>query len=167
MKRVLSLALALVLTLTACTGGPNEAAKTPEELTRAYEDAITAARSEELNEVYPLMTDGEDELSEMVFTILGLTPEDMTAFAIAVSLRNVSAYGIAAIMPAEGREEAVMTGLETFVENQKTSFERYLEDQYAIAAAARLESLEDGTVLLVMCEDQDAVFDSIKSALEG
>ena len=40
-------------------------------------------------------------------------------------------------------------------------------DQYEIASNARLETLEDGTILLVMCEDQDAVFDAIRDTIEG
>ena len=34
-----------------------------------------------------------------------------------------------------------------------------------MASSARLETLEDGTVLLVMCQDQDAVFDKIRDAI--
>ena len=34
-----------------------------------------------------------------------------------------------------------------------------------IASNARLETLEDGTVLLVMCQDQDAVFDAIRDTI--
>ena len=40
-------------------------------------------------------------------------------------------------------------------------------DQYDIANAAKVETLEDGTILLVMCEDQDTVLDAIKTALNG
>ena len=50
---------------------------------------------------------------------------------------------------------------------QKQSFEQYLADQYEVASAARLETLADGTVLLVMCQDQDGVFDAIRDAIEG
>ena len=55
--------------------------------------------------------------------------------------------------------------LEGFIDRQKQSFEQYLADQYDIASNARLETLEDGTVLLVMCQDQDAVFDAIRDTI--
>ena len=48
-----------------------------------------------------------------------------------------------------------------------SSFEMYLADQYDIAKNARLETLEDGTVLLVMCEDQDTVYDAIAKAIQA
>ena len=38
--------------------------------------------------------------------------------------------------------------------------------QYQVAQGARLETLEDGTVLLVMCQDGDAVFEAIRGELE-
>ena len=42
-----------------------------------------------------------------------------------------------------------------------------LADQYEVAENARLETLEDGTILLVMCEDQDTVFDAIADAVQA
>ena len=82
-------------------------------------------------------------------------------------MMNVKAYGIAAVMPADGREEAVKEALQGFIDRQKSSFETYLADQYAVAESARLETLSDGTVLMVMCEDQDTVFDAISAAILG
>ncbi len=35
-----------------------------------------------------------------------------------------------------------------------------------MAESARLETLSDGTVLMVMCQDQDTVFDAISKAIE-
>ena len=58
-------------------------------------------------------------------------------------------------------------GLNAFIDRQKQSFEQYLADKYEIASNARLETLEDGTILLVMCEDQYAVFDAIRDTIEG
>ena len=57
-------------------------------------------------------------------------------------------------------------GLQSFIDRQKSSFETYLVDQYAVADSARLETLQDGTVLMVMCENSDEVFDSIRKAIE-
>ena len=110
-------------------------------------------------------TDKADEQLPLYLDLMGLTPDDVDAFALSASLMNVRAYGIAAVYPAKGRETAVREGLEGFIDRQKQSFEQYLADQYDIASNARLETLEDGTVLLVMCQDQDAVFDAIRDTI--
>jgi len=80
---------------------------------------------------------------------------------------NVKAYGIAAVMPAPGSEESVKAALQNFIDRQIMSFEFYLPDQREIAKNARLETLTDGTVLLVMTEHQDAVFDNIAQAIQS
>lgn len=166
MKRLTAYALVMALILTGCAGKKNEEKTlTPEERTQLYETAITAARDEEINQVRPVLTSAEEGDAEMVFTLLGVTPEDMSAYALSVSLMNVKAYAIAAIYPAAGKEDVVLEGLRSFVDNQTKSFEQYLADQYEIAVNARLETLEDGTVLLVMCENQDVVFDAISDAI--
>lgn len=180
MKKLLALGLALSLTFALAGCGNNTPADpsaapsespavslTPEERAGAYADAVTAARDEEMNTYYPVETTVTEDLTNMILPMLGLTAEDMESFAIAVSAMNVKAYGIALIMPAEGKEDTVKQGLETFVENQKASFEHYLEDQFEIAQNAKVEVLSDGTVALVMCENQDSVLDSLKTALEG
>ncbi len=179
MKRTISLLLAAAfcLSLTACgVGGdspsaqPSQEAKTPEELAEAYAQAIEAARDDELNEYYPVMTNAsqaDPTEQELLFTLLGLAPEDMSAYAMAVSLRNVNAYAVVAVMPAPDREEDVKTALEGYIDSQKQAFERYLEDQYQIAADAKLNTLADGTVLLVMCEGQDEIFHQIETNLAG
>lgn len=166
MKRLLPLALALCLLLSAC-GSKGGTDKTPEELTVAYTEAINAARDEEMNGYFPVISDLDDELMELTLTVLGLTKEDVSAVGIAMSLANIRAYTVAAIMPAEGKEDTVRTGLEHYMETQQANFEFYLEEEYEIASNAKLEQLKDGTFLLVMSEDQDAIFDSVKSALEG
>ena len=80
---------------------------------------------------------------------------------------KITSIVIGAIYPAAGKSDAVLEGLNAFIDRQKQSFEQYLADQYEIAGNARLETLEDGTILLVMCEDQDAVFDAIRDTIEG
>ena len=73
----------------------------------------------------------------------------------------------AAVMPAEGKADAVTEALQGYIDNQKASFEQYLVDQYEVANSAKLATLADGTVLMVMCEDQDTVFDAISAAIEN
>ena len=70
-------------------------------------------------------------------------------------------------MPAGGKADAVLAGLQGFVELQQRNFEMYLPDQKVIADAAKVETLSDGTVVMVMCENADAVFESIQKAVEG
>ena len=53
------------------------------------------------------------------------------------------------------------------MDQQKQNFQQYLIDQYDIANAAKVETLDDGTILLVMCEDQDTVLESIKTSLNA
>ena len=171
MKRILTLTLAAALLLSAlagCSGGgsqESQAVKTPEEYTAAYQAAIEGARDDEMNEAVPVITSTDDQMADLVLPMVGITSDNAAAFAVAVSPMNIRAYGIVAVLPAEGKSEEVQEGLQGFIDQQKQSFEQYLADQYDIANAARLETLDDGTILLVMCEDQDTVFDAIQDAL--
>lgn len=172
--RILSLLLAaaLCLPLAACgkKGESGPAASDAPDPAIAWAQAITGARDDELNSAFPVMTptsESDPANAEMTFALLGFAPEDVESYAISLSLMNVSAYAIVAVMPAEGKAETVKEGLENYVEAQKGSFEFYLEDQFQIASDAKLETLDDGTLLLVMCEGQDTVLDNIKSALAG
>lgn len=172
MKKMLALALALALTVAAlagCAGKSGSAAsdKTPEELADLYASAITE-NGGEMVEYNPVFTEvKEDDMSAIILQNLGLLAEDMHAFGISSSVMNVKAYGIAAVMPAEGKADAVTEALQGYIDNQKASFEQYLVDQYEVANSAKLATLADGTVLMVMCEDQDTVFDAISAAIEN
>ena len=171
MKKILAFALTLALSLTVlagCSSGTKASDKTPEELTQLYTDALTA-NGGEMVEYNPVVSEvsEEDPLSGVILESLGLTQEDMTAFAISMSMMNVKAYGIAAIMPAEGKEETVAQALQGYIDRQQQNFETYPADQYEVAKNAHLETLEDGTVLMVMCEGQDAVFEGISSSILG
>lgn len=165
MKRFFSLILLPILLLTGCSSAP-ESQLTAQERTELYRSAIQSARDQDANDAFPIITSAEDDTASFLLELMGLSAEDMSAFAISASAMNVKAYGIAAVYPAEGKDEAVKEALEGFVDRQKQSFEQYLADQYDIANNARLETLEDGTILLVMCEGQDAVFTAIRSAIE-
>ena len=162
MKRIFTLILALsLLALTACSGGGTGETDslTPEERTQRFVTAITDARSEEDNEYNSILSSADDDTA--------VTAEDMESFAISVSLMNVKAYGIAVIKPAQDSEDTVKEGLQGFIDQQQQNFQMYLPDQYEVAKNARLETLDDGTILLVMCEDQDTVFDSIIDSLQA
>lgn len=166
MKRLTVFALLLCLLLTSCGTKEQKPTLSYEERTDLYETAIEAARDQAANEAYPLIDDADDDAAQTVFDLLNLSDEDMNAYAISVSLMNVKAYAIAAIYPAAGKKDAVLESLRRFVQNQQQSFKEYLADQYEIAVNTRLETLEDGTVLLVMCDNQDALFDAIRDTIE-
>lgn len=155
-RQIVPLLLALLL-LSAC-GGQTAAEHSPEDLSAA----IQGARDQEENQAIPVLTSFEDEY---IFSLLGLTEADVSACAVAVSPMNVRAYGIALVVPAEGKAEAVQAGLQGFVDLQQQNFAQYLPDQYDIAKNAVLETLPDGTVLLVMCENSKQVAEAIRSAL--
>ena len=180
MKKLFTLALVAALAVSVLAGcgssNKNEAngndtsasqTKSPEELTTLYKDAITA-NGGEMVEYNPVISEAkEDDGSAMLLEMMGLKQEDMTAFGISTSMMNVKAYGIALVRPAEGKEDTVKEALQGFIDTQKANFEMYLADQYEIAKAARLETLSDGTILMVMTENQDTVFDAIKDAVEN
>lgn len=168
MKKVLSLSLALLLMLgavTGCSSSKTPAEKTPEELTELYASAINDNGGEMVQYNPVLSAVSEEDDSAFVLEMMGLNADDMTAFGLSVSMMNVKAYGIAAVRPAEGKEQTIYDALQAYVERQQSSFQHYLEDQYEIAKAAKLETLEDGTVLMVITENADQVFEAIKSAI--
>ena len=166
MNRKISIAVLLISTLLAGCGGTADRNLSPEERTELYRSAIEGARDQDLNDAVPIVTSTEDDLGQAIFDVLGLDPADVEACALSVSMMNVKAYGVAAVYPASGKEDTVRDSLAAFVEQQRQNFQQYLPDQYAIAQAARLETLGDGTVLLTMCEDQDGVFQRIRTAIE-
>ena len=180
MKKLFTLALVAALAVSVLTGcgssNKNEAngndtsasqTKSPEELTTLYKDAITA-NGGEMVEYNPVISEAkEDDGSAMLLEMMGLKQEDMTAFGISTSMMNVKAYGIAAVMPAEGKEETVKAALQGFIDQKCTEFESYLVDQLEVAQNAKLETLADGTILMVMTEGQDEVFTAISAAIAG
>lgn len=82
MKKILTLVLALALSITALSGcGSKPAAdKTPEELAELYSSAIME-NGGEMAEYNPAFTQAkEDDGSAMVLENMGLNTEDMAAF---------------------------------------------------------------------------------------
>ena len=166
------LVLAFVIAVfSGCASTSKTDGLSPEELEKLYAKAITDARDDELNSAFPVMLgseESEDEVvAEMLHELLGFKADDAEAYAMSISLMNVKAYGIVVVKPADGRAEAVKDGLQGFIDQQCQGFELYLADQYEIAKNARLETLNDGTIVMVMCPDQDAVYDSIAKSIQG
>lgn len=167
MKKLFATALTLLL-LTGCADSGNEQdGMSADARTQLYQSAISQARDEQTNQNRPIITSDQDAQADAVFAALGLQPEDLSAYAISLSLTDASAYTVAAFYPAPDREDAVLEDLDSYVDGQKTGFVYSLTDQYEIAVNTRTEILEDGTILLVMCPDQDVIFDAIRDQIEA
>lgn len=131
------------------------------DVTKVFIDAIQAVRTDEDNQYKDIIVDPAEEL---YLSIMGLTREDVSSFAISTSLMNTQAYNVSIVVPDEGKKEVVLEALEEYVDNIKLSFEYYLEDQYAIADNAVIREI-DGKIVLVMCEDAEAIADKLASEL--
>lgn len=141
---------------------PSTAPEAP--ATSALADAITSVRTDEENEAYPVFSD-KAAIEDAYYQVVGFTAADVDEIAMSVSLINVKAYGIVIAKPAEGCADTVKAGLQAFIDTQCNNFETYLADQYEIAKNAKLETLDDGTIVMVMCANADAVYDAIVAAL--
>lgn len=181
-KRLLAalLAVAALFALAGC-GKSDKADAAPKDYTKILHDA----RPDEDNEYDMIFSPGEDgkftaqygysdsydaaqldeEIRNMLLPLLNLEEDMYTDFAASVSGMMVQSYGIAIVKPAEGKADAVKQALQDFVTHEQMSMEHYLEDQYQIAKAAKVEVLPSGEVVLVCCENSDAVLSAIKTAL--
>ena len=166
MKCLTAYLLLISMLLTGCGTKKQQPVLSYEERTDLYETAIESAQDEAINDALPLIDDAHDDHAEAVFDLMNLSPEDMNAYAISAVQTDERAYAVAAIFPAAGKEDAVLESLRRFMISQQHTFKDHLPDQYKIAVNTRLETLEDGTVLLVMSENQDALFDSIRDTIE-
>ncbi len=159
------LILSMLLALVGC--GKNTDAGTSSSITGALlSDAIRDARTKEFNEAYPILSDKTAPDLDIFTQLLSLNQADMKEFALSASMMNVKAYGIAIILPEEGKEEVVTAGLQSFIDKQKKDFERYLPDQKVIADHAILKTVS-GCVVMVMSEGQDEIFASIEQTLQS
>ena len=165
MKHLTTCLLFLTL-LTACSTPSPKPALSYEERIDLYETAIESARDRTANEAFPLIDDADDDTAQAVFDSLNLSEEDMSAYVISAPLMSTKAYAVAAIYPAAGKDDAILESLRRYVSSQQHSFKNDLPDQYKIAVDTRLETLGDGTVLLVMCKDQNAIFNAIRNTIE-
>lgn len=183
MKRIIASLLAglALLALVGCgASGSGSTASTPKDYTQILHDA----RSDEDNEYEMIFTkkDGKftaqygysaeyesdqlsDEIENMMMPLLDLEDGMYDDFAASVSGMMVKVYGVAIVKPAEGRTQDVVDAMDAYVQSQQQAMERYLEDQYEIALAARVGTVPTGEVVMVCCEDSDTVFENIKKAL--
>lgn len=185
MKRLIAIALSAlaIFALVGCSSGSGSSgSSTPKD----YAQIIHDARSDEENQYQMIARPGEEEgqftaidgssadftaedlssnIANFTMPLLGLEEGDYEDFAASVSGIITQSYGIAIVKPAEGRTDAVKEALENFVTTQQKSMENYLMDQYEIAKAAKVEVVPSGEVVLVCCENSDAVLAAIKADL--
>lgn len=185
-KRIIALFLAFsaLFALAGCGAASSGPASAKDA--KSYVQILHDARSEEDNEAYLIFSNAgggkftaqygysadytstdqlSDEVKNMLLPLLGLESGMYTELAGSVSAMMVRSYGVAIVKPAEGKTGEVKDALEAYVTGQQQSMQNYLEDQYQIAKAAKVEELESGEVVLVCCEDSDKVLAAIKKAL--
>ena len=180
-KQMISLmCLLLAVCLLVACGAPAQSAQQEKD----YVQAIVDARSSEENEndaIYTWKAGGSAsfglnpyELSEeeaasmapMLLSTLGLEEDMLEEYAISMSLMNVRAYAVGVFVPAQDKAEDVKAALESYVAAQRKAFEQYLQDQYAIAQNAVVETLPGGEVILVMSEDSAQTAQALRDALK-
>ncbi|MGD9560201.1 MAG: DUF4358 domain-containing protein [Oscillospiraceae bacterium] len=135
-----------------------------------YREVLEASRPAELNELamFAVTTGPDDQLYDQIFSeSFGFVEADMQRYAISLGLIITQAYGVAIILPAEGKQQAVLDQVNGFIEMQRKAQENYLQDQYAIALAAKVETAETGEVLMAMCEDSETVMEKMLEGLKG
>ena len=185
MKRLIAILLSVLAlaALVGCSSGSGSGSKD-----RDYAQIIHDARSDEDNEYRMIARPAEEEgkftaidgpsseytaedlsdnIANFTLPLLGLEEGDYEDFAASVSDMMTQSYGVAIVKPAEDKTDAVKEALQNYVTNQQKTMENYLFDQYEIAKAAVVETVPSGEVVLVCCENSDAVFASIKAALAG
>ncbi len=152
-----------------------------------YANIISAARTDEENEFYMVIfpdgnggygaidgysadyepqylnEDVDNFMAPMLCFDLSLAED----YAFSISAMMTKSYGVAIVKPTEGNTDAVVAGLESFVAQQRSSFENYLPDQYEVASAATVTVAPTGEVILVCGENSVDVLASIEAALQA
>ena len=159
MKRIIACLMAgiLMLALVGCgtSGSSSAAAK------KDYTQILHDARSDEDNEYLMIFTKGEDgkftaqygysasypaddlndEIQNMLLPLLDLPEGSYTDLAASLSAMMVQSYGVAIVKPAEGKTQEVVDAMDAYIQNQQQTMEHYLEDQYQIAASAKVATV--------------------------
>lgn len=179
--RVIAILLVLVLSLVGCKAASSSSVPAqPKDYAKILQESRSAEENE-YKEILAIAEDGavsaphnpnsmedtrvSDHLT-LLLDVLSIPQSDIKQGALSMSVINVQAYSVLIIKPAEGKEESVMTALESYVEMQKKAFESYLQDQYQVAAASVLRKTDTGEIILVMAPDSVTVADKIETALK-
>lgn len=167
MKKFLFAAASLFLLGLLCACGAGGASAGGSGSAADYAALIAENRNEEDNAFLPVITSPGDPDFSDVFTVYSLNADDMQRYAVSISRANTKSYGIAVILPAAGRTDAVIGQMEAFIEMQKRLQENYLPDQYDIASSALLDTAPSGEVVMVMAPDASTIMANILAGLAG
>ena len=170
-KRILAALLALGCALLVFTGCGSKKDTAPKDYTQIIHDMIFSPAEDGkftaqygYSASYPA-EDLNDEIQNMLLPLLDLPEGSYTDLAASLSAMMVQSYGVAIVKPAEGKTQEVVDAMDAYIQNQQQTMEHYLEDQYQIAASAKVATVPTGEVVMVCCENSDAVMNAIKTAL--
>ena len=91
MKRFFSLILLPILLLAGCSAQP-ESQLTAQERTELYRSAIQSARDQDANDAFPIVTSAEDDTASFLLELMGLSAEDVSAFASSAAMYSASCF---------------------------------------------------------------------------
>ena len=157
--RLLSLVLALLLVCTGCSSRPLTDIEPRQDYAAILRQFLPASSQMTILTDPSQDTYGLLELDE-------LTDQLMEQFAITLSPSNNTPYALAIILPEAGQQETLLEKLQALVEQKQLVYRDYLPKEYAIAADAKLETMDTGEVVLAMCPDSDEVMEEIRQQLE-
>ena len=169
MRRALSLTLALLLLLAACTTAQPAATSRAAPSADAVARAVLAACGEDPEGLTTLEEQlGGGDVAAYLADFYGLPAGSWDDCAVYLSPNPVSAFEMSVFrLTAQADTGAVLEGLEAYRLNRQGAFTGYAPDQAALAegGAAVLSGGGDYAALLI-CEDADAARDAFYAALE-
>lgn len=157
--RLLSLVLALLLVCTGCSSRPSRNDAPRQDYAAILEQFLPSSSG------LPILTDSSQD-AYGVLELYELTDQLMQQYAITLSPSNNTPYALAIILPAAGQQQPLLEKLQALIEQKQLVYRDYLPKQYAIAADAKLETMDTGEVVLAMCPDSDEVMEEIRQELE-
>ncbi len=169
MRRALSLTLALLLLLSACSTAQPAATSRAAPSADAVARAVLAACGEDPEGLTTLEEQlGGGDVSAYLADFYGLPAGSWDDCAVYLSPDPVSAFEVSVFrLTAQADADAVLEGLEAYRLDRQGAFTGYAPDQAALAegGAAVLSGGGDYAALLI-CEDADAARDAFYTALE-
>lgn len=157
--RLLSLVLALLLVCTGCSSRPSQDTAPRQDYAAILRQFLPASSD------LPILTDPSQD-AYGVLELYELSDQLMQQYAITLSPSNNTPYALAIILPEAGQQQTLLEKLQALIEQKQLVFQDYLPKQYAIAADAKLETMDTGEVVLAMCPNSDEVMEEIRQELE-